>query len=80
MEQCFKSVRSLPSAEIYSYCIANIYYGICNAKSNRKLLIQILHKIPDLQRQMLQLYDSEFYNKLNNLVSEICNNLSNNDK
>lgn len=80
MEQCFKSVRNLPSAEIYSYCIANIYYGICNAKSNRKLLIQILHKIPDLQRQMLQLYDSEFYNKLNNLVSEICNNLSNNDK
>lgn len=80
MEQCFKSVRNLPSAEIYSYCIANIYYGICNAKSNRKLLIQILHRIPDLQRQMLQLYDSEFYNKLNNLVSEICNNLSNNDK
>ena len=80
MEQCFKSVRNLPSAEIYSYCIANIYYGICNAKSNRKLLIQILHKIPDLQRQMLQLYDSEFYNKLNNLVSEICNNLFNNDK
>lgn len=77
MVSVFSASRNIPSAGIYSYSIARLYYSICYTihtpkNSDKQFLIQELRALPALQRQMLQLDDPDFYNRLNGLISKIC--------
>ena len=77
MVSVFSASRNIPSVGIYSYSIARLYYSICYTvhtpkNSDKQFIIQELRALPALQKQMLQLDDPVFYNRLNSLISKIC--------
>lgn len=77
MISVFSASHNIPSAGIYSYCIARLYYSICHTiydsqDLDKHFLIQELHNLPDLQKQMLQLDDPNFYYELDNSIQKVC--------
>lgn len=77
MVSVFSASHNIPSAGIYSYCIARLYYIICHTiydsqDLDKHSLIQELHNLPDLQKQMLQLDDPNFYDELDNSIQKVC--------
>ena len=80
MVSVFSASHNIPSAGIYSYCIARLYYSICHTiydpqDLDKHFLIQELHNLPDLQKQILQLDDPNFYDELDNVIQKVCTQL-----